>query len=138
MLYCTQAGHLMTVHLPGIENVMANIASHPSKAQQLFCSTSALSDIDFRLSFDTVFPLPDNQWWTLAAVPRWLRFNIFETLHGKQLALQQWTDPSGIPTGKHGKRTAGSIKMPLAKSKRHTSSQTDSSPLCCRAGSPVR
>ncbi len=134
MLYCAQAGRLMTVHVPGIENVMADIDSHPSKAQQLFCSTSALSDIDFHLSFDTIFPLPNNQWWMLAAMPLWLRFNVFETLRGKRLALQQWTDPSGIATGKHGKCTAGSIKMPLAKSKHHTSSRTDSSPLLLPCG----
>jgi hypothetical protein len=36
MLYCAQAGRLTTVHVPGVENVMADIASRPSKAQQLF------------------------------------------------------------------------------------------------------
>ncbi len=82
MLYYIQAGHLTTVHVPGGENVMADIASCPSKAQQLFQYTSALSDIDFRSSFDTVFPFPNNQQWMLAAVPHWLRFNVFETLQG--------------------------------------------------------
>ena len=61
MLYCAQAGRLTTVHVPGVENVMADIASRLSKAQQLFRSASALSDIDFRSSFDTTFPLPGNQ-----------------------------------------------------------------------------
>jgi hypothetical protein len=134
ILYCAQVGRLTTAHVPSIENVMADISSRPSKAQQLFCSTSALSDIDFCLSFDTAFPLPNNQRWTLAAMPHWLRFNVFKRLRGKQLALQQWTDLSGIATGKHGKRTAGSIKMPLAKSKRHTSSRTNSSPLLLSCG----
>ncbi len=69
MLYCAQAGRLTTVHVPGEENVMADIASRLSKAKQLFCSTSALSDINFCSSFDTVFPLPNNQQWMLAAVP---------------------------------------------------------------------
>ena len=80
MLYCAQAGRLTTVHVPGVDNVMADIAPRPSKAQQLFRSTSALSDIDFRSSFDTTFPLPGNQQWTLATVPSWLRYNVFETL----------------------------------------------------------
>jgi len=130
----------MTVHVPGVENVMADIASRPSKAQQLFRSTSALSDIIFRLSFDTAFPLPGNQKWTLTTVPSWLRYNVFEMLHGKRLALQLWTDPSGIATGKHGKCIAGSIRMPRAKSKRLTSSRTDSSPLLspCGKASMVR
>jgi hypothetical protein len=113
---------------------MADIASRPSKAKQLFRSTSALSDIDFRLSFDTMFPLPDNQQWTLAAVPCWLRSNVFETLRGKQLALRQWMDPSISTTGRHGKRTAGSITMPPVKSRRHTSSRTNSSPLLLPCG----
>ena len=134
MLYCAQVGHLTTVHVPGVENVMANISSHPSKAQQLIKSTSALSDINFRSSFDTAFPLPSNQQWMLATVPSWLRCNVFETLRGKRLALQLWTDPSGIAIGKHGKRIAGSTRMPPAKSKRLTSSQTDSSPLLLPCG----
>jgi hypothetical protein len=113
---------------------MADIASRPSKAQQLFRSTSALSDINFRSSFDTAFPLPGNQQWTLATVPSWLRYNIFETLRGKRLALQLWTDLSGIATGKRDKRIAGSIRMPPAKSKRLTSSRTDSSPLLLPCG----
>jgi hypothetical protein len=140
MLYCAQVGHLTTVHVPGVENVMTDIASRPSKAQQLFRSTSALSDINFHSSFDTAFPLPGNQQWTLAMGPSWLRYNIFETLRGKQLALQLWTDPSGIATGKRGKRIAGSIRMPPVKSKRLTSSRTDSSPLLspCGKASTVR
>ena len=50
MLYCAQVGRLTTAHVPGVEDVMADIASRPSKAQQLFKCTSALSDIDFRSS----------------------------------------------------------------------------------------
>ena len=134
MLYCAQAGRLTTVHVPGVENVMADIASRPTKAQQLFRSASALSDSNFRSSFDTAFPLPGNQQWTLASVPSWLRSNVFETLRGKRLALQLWTDPSGIATGKRGKRIAGSIRTPPAKSTRLTSSLTDSSPLLSPCG----
>jgi hypothetical protein len=134
MLYCAQAGRLTTVHVPGVENVMADIASHPTKAQQLFRSASALSDSNFRSSFDSAFPLPGNQQWTLASVPSWLRSNVFETLRGKQLALQLWTDPSGIATGKRGKRIAGSIRTPPTKSTRLTSSLTDSSPLLSLCG----
>ena len=55
MLYCAQAGRLTTVHVPGVENVMADIASRLSKASQLFQTTSAQSDIDFCLSFDSAF-----------------------------------------------------------------------------------
>jgi hypothetical protein len=134
MLYCAQAGRLTMVHVPGVENVMADIASHPSKAQQLFRSASALSDTHFRSSFDTTFPLPDNQQWTLATVPNWLRYNVFETLLGKRLALQWWTDPSGIATGKHGECIAGSIRIPQAKFTRLTSLRTDSSPLLLPCG----
>jgi hypothetical protein len=129
MLYCAQVGRLTTVHVPGVENVMANIASRPSKAQQTFRSTSALSDINSRSSFDTTFPLPDNQQWTLATVPNWLKYNVFETLRGKRLALQLWMNPNGIATGKRSKRIAGSIRIPQVKFLCLTSSRTDSSPL---------
>ena len=83
MLYCAHAGRLTTVHVPGVDNVMANIASRPSKAQKLFRADSPLSDLEFCSSFDTTFPLPDNQAWSLATVPHWLRFNVFEMLRGK-------------------------------------------------------
>ena len=61
MLYCAHAGRLTTVHVPGVDNIMADIASRPSKAQKLFCADSPLSDLDFCSSFDTTFSLPDNQ-----------------------------------------------------------------------------
>ena len=138
MLYCTQAGRLTTVHVPGLENVMADIGSRPTKAQQLFRSASPLSDPDFCSSFNTTFPLPEQQHWTLAAVPRWLKSNVFETLRGKRLALQWWMDPHGSDPGKRGKRIADSIKMPPAKSMTRTSSRTDSSPLLSPSGKPVR
>jgi hypothetical protein len=139
MLYCARVGRLRTVHVPGVKNVMANIASHPSKAQKLFCSASPLTDLDFCSLFDTMFPLPGKQLWTLAAVPQWLRFNNFETLRGKQLDLQQWMGPPGNATGKHGKRTAGSIMTLQAPFFHRTSSPTSSSPLLlpCRKASTV-
>jgi hypothetical protein len=87
MLFANHAGRLTRIHVPGVDNVMADIASRSTKAQKLFCAKTPLSDTDFCLSFDTAFPLPNNQLWTLTDVPMWLRFNIFETLHGKQLAL---------------------------------------------------
>ena len=108
MLYCTHAGRLTTVHVPGVDTVMADIASRPSKAQKLFRAASPLSDPDFCASFDFTFPLPDNQTWTLATMPQWLRFNVFETLRRKRLDLQQWTGPNSNVTSKCGKCTAGS------------------------------
>ena len=36
MLYCHHAGRLTTVHVPGKDNIMANIALRPSKANALF------------------------------------------------------------------------------------------------------
>ena len=83
MLYCAHAGRLTTVHVIGVDNVMADIASRPSKAQKLFRADSPLSDLEFCSSFDTTFPLLDNQVWSLATVPHWLRFNVFEMLRGK-------------------------------------------------------
>ncbi len=67
MLYCTHVGRLKTVHVPGVKNVMADIASHPSKAQKLFRSASALTALNFCSLFDAMFLLPGNQLWTLAA-----------------------------------------------------------------------
>ncbi len=134
MLYFARAGRLMTVHVPGVKNVMANIVSSPSKAQKLFCSAYALTDLDFCSSFNPMLPLPSNQLWTLAAVPQWLRFNVFEMLRGKRLDLQQWMGPTGNTTGKRGERTAGSIMTPQAPFFHCTSSPTGSSPLLLPGG----
>jgi len=134
MLYCVHAGCLTTVHVPGVDNVMANIASRPSKAQKLFRADSQLSDIEFCSSFDTTFPLPDNQAWSLATVPHWLRFNVFETLRRKRLDLLQWTGPNANATGKRGKRTAGSTTTPPARYLRKGFSRTGSSPLLSSRG----
>ncbi len=70
----------------------ADVASRPAKALAMFTPTKThLSDADFRSSFDVAFPLPNKQEWALATVPEWLKFNVFETLRGKQLDLQWWT-----------------------------------------------
>jgi hypothetical protein len=134
MLRCSHAGRLMTVHVPGMDNVMADIASRPAKAQRLFHSPSPLSDSEFCSAFNTTYPLPDDQLWTLAATPPWVRYNVFKTLRGKQLALQQWTGQSGIATGKCGRPTVPSTTTPPTARKRQSPSQTSSSRLLSPCG----
>jgi hypothetical protein len=129
MLHCSHAGRLTTVHVPGTDNVMANIASHPAKSQILFHMPSALSDSEFSSAFDTTYPLPDNHLWTLAATPPWVKCNVFEMLHGKQLALRPWTCPSMIATSKHGQPTVLSTTTPPTTCKCQKPSQTSSSHL---------
>jgi hypothetical protein len=69
MLYCHRAGHLTTIYVPGLQNIMADIASRPSKALTFFhATTPVLSDHDFLLLFNVVFPLLDQQAWGLAQV----------------------------------------------------------------------
>ncbi len=59
MLYCYHAGRLTTVHVPGKDNIMADIASRPSKAHALFrAEQPVLSDLKFISAFDNTFPLP--------------------------------------------------------------------------------
>ncbi len=85
MLYCYQAGRLTTVYIPGLDNIMANIASCPSKARALFQAEGPiLSDNNFVSLFDIAFPLPKQQSWQLAMVPIWLKSNVFKTLSFKQ------------------------------------------------------
>ncbi len=60
MLHCNKAGQLTTVHVPGVDNVMADVASCPAKAQKMSCATTSLSDTNFCSSFNTTFPSP--QW----------------------------------------------------------------------------
>jgi hypothetical protein len=106
MLHCHHTGHLATFHVPGTDNVMANITSRPTNAKKLFRSPTALSDSAFCSAFDTPFPLPDHQLSLLAATPPWVRFNVFKTLRGKRLALPLWMGPIGTAIGKLGRHTA--------------------------------
>jgi hypothetical protein len=129
MLHCNKAGRLTTLHVPGVDNVMANVASRPAKAQKMFLAATPLSDTNFCLLFDTAFPLPNDQAWTLAEVPPWLKLCVFETLHGKRLALQWWTGPSATITGERGRRTASSTPRILAPDPRQARQQTNYSCL---------
>jgi hypothetical protein len=109
MLYYHHAGRLTTIHVPGKDNIMADIASRPSKAHALFNSEQpVLSDHDFVSAFDTTFPLPQQQAWQLAMVPLKLKSNVFETLRGKQLELRQWTVLCANATGARGRIIADS------------------------------
>ncbi len=89
MLHHWHAGRLTAVHVPGPDNIMADIALRLAKAQKLFLSPTALSDTDFCIAFNTHYPLLDNQQWSMATIPPWLKSNVFGTLRGLQLALLQ-------------------------------------------------
>ena len=104
LLYCHHAGPLLTLHVPGDDNTMADIASRPTKAKQLFrrCTNS---DDDFTSAFSSEFPLPDGQTWRLVTIQDWIVLNIFETLRGKRLEMQRWMGPNGSATGKRGNPT---------------------------------
>ncbi len=56
MLHCSHAGRHTTVHVPGMDNVMADIASRPAKAQKLFHTPSPLSDSKFALLLTLLTP----------------------------------------------------------------------------------
>jgi hypothetical protein len=130
MLYCHHAGRLTTVHVPGNNNIMANIASRPSKATALFrAEHPVLSDHEFVSAFDSTFPLPQQQARQLVMVPVQLKSNIFETLCGKRTA------PCGIATGKCGPGIANcSCSMTGAQTTPHTTLKTFSSHLLLLCG----
>jgi hypothetical protein len=109
MLYCHRVGRLTTIYVPGPQNIMADIASCPSKALTFFpATTPVLSDHDFLLLFNVTFPLSDQQAWGLAQVLHWVKSNVFKMLHGKQLDLQLWIGLSGSDTGMRGRCIATS------------------------------
>jgi hypothetical protein len=122
------------VHVPGVDNVMADVASRPAKAQRMFRAVTPLSNADFCLSFDFAFPLPNNQAWTFAEVPPWLKLCVFETLRGKQLALQWWTGPNATLTGECGWHTAGSTPRTVAPDPQRAREQTNYSRLLLPCG----
>jgi hypothetical protein len=135
LLYCHKAGSLLTLHVPGDDNTMADIASRPTKAKEMFGKNSVASDADFCSAFSLEFPLPDDQTWRLVTVPGWIVTNIFATLRGKRLAMQQWMGPSGSATGKRGNPTLRPTTGPSTS----TASQqpialTPSSPLLLPSG----
>jgi hypothetical protein len=112
MLHTRHTGQVITVHIPGAENAMADVASLLAKTLAMFSPTKPhLSDKDFRSSFDIAFPLPNKHEWKLATVPDWLKYNVFEKLRGKQLDLQQWTVCRDKNTGRRGRGTVNSTKQ---------------------------
>jgi hypothetical protein len=123
MLHSVHCGPVITIHVPGAKNLMADIASRPSKALARFApSQSHLYDVAFASSFDSAFPLTHGQVWDLATVPEWLKSNVFTTLRGQQLALQKWAPPNEHDTGNYGnvivnstKQTATASPLPTPK-----------------------
>ena len=134
MLHFWQAGRLTTVHVPGTDNVMADIASRPAKAHRLFRSPTALSNTDFCVAFDTHYPLPENQLWSGATIPPWLRSNVFGTLRGSRLALRQWMGPNVSNAGKRGRHTVTVTTAHPAAHKRRKTSPIASLPLLSPCG----
>ncbi len=136
MLYCHRTGRLTTIYVPGPQNIMADIASRPSKALTFFhATTPVLSDHDFFSSFNVAFPLSDQQAWGLAQVLHWVKSNIFETLRGKQLDLQLWMGPNGNGTGMRGRCIATFTHSTAnARHSPHVTSKTCSSPLLLPCG----
>ena len=136
MLYCHCAGRLTTIYVPGPENVMADIASCPSKALTYFhATTPVLSDHDFLSSFNVAFPLPEQQAWTLAPVPEWVKSNVLETLRGKRLDLRLWMGPNVSGIGRRGRRIVASTRSTAADHSFHlVTSKTCSSPLLLPCG----
>ena len=133
MLHWQHAGRLTTVHVPGTDNVMADIASRPSKALALFHASTALTDTAFCSEFDSLFPLPDDQLWALAQTPRWVRSNVYETLRGKRLQLPLWTGPNAKSGGQPG-RTTTKRTTPAAILTPRTPQRTSSSRLLLPCG----
>jgi hypothetical protein len=136
MLYCCHAGRLTTVHVQGKDNIMADIASRLSKANAMFHSESpVLSDPKLISSFNITFLLPDQQEWQLAMVPPRLKLNVFETLRGRQLDLQQWMVPSGTNIGAHVRSIAASSQSTVrGQGGRPATLKTCSSPLLSPCG----
>lgn len=134
LLYSHHAGPLITVHVPGPKNIMADIASRPTKAKQLF-NRYADSDTDFLSSFSSTFPLPGDQKWRLATVQNWIVTNIFATLRGKRLEMQQWMGPNGSATGKRGNPTLRpTTSLATSKASRTRTGRTPSSRLLSPSG----
>jgi hypothetical protein len=136
MLYCHRDGCLITIYVPGPQNIMADIASRALKALTFFhATTPVLSDHDFLSLFNVVFPLLDQQAWGLAQVPHWLKSNAFEMLHGKRLDLQLWMGPNGSGTGGRGRHIAASTRSTAkARHSPHVRLKTCSSPLLLPCG----
>jgi len=134
MLYNNHTGGPITIHAEGVANVMADIASRPTKALALFAPTcTSLSDESFCSSFGIAFPLPNDQVWRLATVPEWLKENVYETLRGRRLALRRWESPSGPSTGRPGNATADCTKHP-ARANLQPTPRKCSSPLLLPCG----
>lgn len=109
MMLGAQMGPLITTHVAGDDNIMADIASRPTKAKQYFRAQSDyITDLAFLKHFSTAFPLPHQAAWRLAVPAPDLVSNICETLRGKRLEMPQWMGMRGHGTGMNGPSSAPS------------------------------
>ncbi|EJK60343.1 hypothetical protein THAOC_19318, partial [Thalassiosira oceanica] len=109
MMLGAQMGPLITTHVAGDDNIMADIASRPTKAKQYFRAQSDhLTDPAFLKHFSTAFPLPHQATWRLATPAPDLVSNICETLRGKRLEMPRWMGMNGHGTGGSGASSAPS------------------------------
>ena len=89
-LHVHQASPLLTTHVAGDENTMADSASRSARLP-VFTS----SNKPFIITFNSLFPLPQNTSWTEFHVPNTTLSLVTSCLHGKQLSLELWTKIRG-------------------------------------------
>ncbi len=92
----TQAGPYTVASVAGKKNQMADVASR---------SFHILDDGAFLTLFQTTFPLPQQQSWTIAPLTPEQICNVISTLGGKRLPLPRWTTSYERKTGRAGLNT---------------------------------
>ena len=138
MMFTNHMGPLVTTHVAGDDNILADIASRPTKAKQFFRANSPthLTDPQFLQLFLAAFPLPHKAKWEMPIVTGTrLASNVFATLRGTRLEMQQWIQTSARNTGKHGSSSPVEKDWTLiSKGRAAPNNSTHSLPLLSSSG----
>ena len=91
---------VLLAHVAGNENKMADYAS---RLYNTLLSTT--TNTQFLDVFNPTFPIQGGT-WTSAALPNKITSNVISSLHGRRLAMREWTTLSEQATGSTGKNIA--------------------------------
>ena len=119
-----QTSSLISMHIEGANNAMADVSSRAFKNGAYFAAHANLVDY-----FNTNFPLPQRKSWIEYKVPKKLSWRVISCLRGEQLPMESLTrlPKLGTSIGDTGVHTSLPARQPHPLNANHPSTKPSSS-----------
>ncbi len=89
-LRLAKASPIIPMHIPGVENAISDIPSRSfGRKVKWHCKT----DADFLTMFNTIFPLPSKNSWSVYQVPKKVSMKVISILLTQASELHEWSRP---------------------------------------------